>query len=157
MFKVGYLTPRETEIWNLRKKIDNQSRIGQVLGISRQAVYNSLANIEEKLERTFNEILDANNLVARNMDLVDGVMVAYSPAYKLPVVVSLSNTNGLKVWYLYEGNCRGCDLERSCRSMLRGEAKERGVLLKNGDRRLEPTRLALKVFSKYLTEGEIVG
>lgn len=156
-FKVGYLTPRETEIWNLRKKIYNQSRIGQILGISRQAVNNSLAHIENKLERTFKEALDANNLVARKTDLVDGVMVAYSPAHQLPVIVSLSNANGLKVWYLYEGNCHGCDLERSCRKTLREEAQERGIRLEPGDRRLEPTELALRIFSKYLTEEETVG
>lgn len=156
-FKVGYLTPRETEIWNLRKKIDNQSKIGQILGISRQAVNNSLAHIEKKLERTFKEVLDANNLVARKMDLVDGIMVAYSPAYQLPVVVSLSNANGLKVWYLYEGNCHSCDLERSCLKMLREEAQGRGIRLEPGDRHLEPTKLALKIFSKYLMEEETVG
>ena len=156
-FKVGYLTPRETEIWNLRKKIDNQSKIGQILGISRQAVNNSLAHIEKKLERTFKEVLDANNLVARKMDLVDGIMVAYSPAHQLPVVVSLSNANGLKVWYLYEGNCLSCDLERSCLKMLREEAQVRGIRLEPGDRHLEPTKLALKIFSKYLMEEETVG
>ena len=153
-FKGGYLTEREIEIWNLRKKIDNQSEIGRILGITRQAVNNSLSLIEEKMEYTFNEALDANNLKPMKMNLVEGVMEAYSPAHQLPVIVSLSNVNGLKIWYLYEGKCGQCDLERSCRRMLLDEARERDIELEPDDRRLEPTKLALRVFKKYLAEGE---
>ena len=155
-FKGGYLTTRETEIWNLRKFILNQSEIGRKLGISRQAVNLALSSIEDKMERTFNETLDANNLEAVKMNLVDGVMEAYSPAYQLPVIVSLSNINGLKVWYLYEGNCSRCNLERNCRRTLLDEADERSVKVSEADRRLEPTKLALKVYSDYLKEKTIL-
>jgi len=155
-FKGGYLTPRETEIWSLRRKISNQSEIARTLGISRQAVNITLNVIAEKMEQTFHECLDANNLYPRKINLVDGVMEAYSPAYQLSVIVSLSVTNGLKVWYLYEGNCSRCDLERSCRRALIEEARERGVELEPEDRRLEPTRLALKIFSRYLMEEHTV-
>jgi hypothetical protein len=155
-FKGGYLTPRETEIWSLRRKISNQSEIARALGISRQAVNITLNVVAEKMEQAFHECLDANNLHPRKINLVDGVMEAYSPAHQLSVIVSLSVANGLKVWYLYEGNCGRCDLERSCRRVLIGEARERGVELEPEDRRIEPTRLALKIFSRYLTEEHTV-
>lgn len=109
------------------------------------------------MERTFNEALNANHLEPLKMNLVDGVMEAYSPAYQLPVIVSLSNSNGLKVWYLYEGKCGRCNLERSCRSSLLDEAEERNVDLTQEDRRMEPTKLALKVFKDYLKERNILG
>jgi hypothetical protein len=156
-FKDGYLTTRETQIWNLRKHIPNQSQIARTLGISRQAINLALISIEDKMERTFNETLNANNLTPVTMNLVDGVMEAYSPAYQLPVIVSLSNVNGLKVWYLYEGNCARCNLERSCRKTLLAEAEERNVLLSESERRIEPTKLALKVYSNYLKEEKILG
>jgi len=71
--------------------------------------------------------------------------------------VSLSNVNGLKVWYLYEGNCSRCNLERSCRKTLLDEADERGVKVSETDHRIEPTKLALKVYSDYLKEKTILG
>lgn len=153
-FKGGYLTQKETQIWNLRKKIDNQSEIARKLGVSRQAISLSLISIETKMEKTFNEIIDANNLHALQINTIDGVMEAYSPAYNLPVIVSLSNTNGLKVWYLYEGNCEKCDLERKCRNELLEEAKEREVILSSLDKKLEPTKLARIVFQRYINEGK---
>jgi hypothetical protein len=151
-FKGDYLTARETEIWRLRKKINNQSEIGRILGISRQAVNISLNVITEKIDKTFQAALDTNNLIPRKINLVEGVVEAYSPAYKLPVIISLSAVNGLKVWYLYDGNCKRCDLERSCRRTLLDEARERGLELEKGDDLLEPTKLAVKIFSRYLSE-----
>jgi hypothetical protein len=151
-FKGDYLTARETEIWRLRKTTRNQSKIGRILGISRQAVNISLNVITDKIDKTFKEALNTNNLIPSKINLVDGVVEAYSPAYRLPVILSLSAVNGLKVWYLYEGNCARCDLERKCRRTLMDEAKERGVELEQGDDRLEPTKLALKIFSRYLSE-----
>ena len=155
-FRGGYLTPRETEIWSLRRRIPNQSEIARTLGVSRQAINISLGIVEGKMERTFQECLDANNLRPRKINLVEGVMEAYSPAYRLPVIVSLSVANGLKIWYLYEGRCSSCDLERDCRRTLLEEAHERGVELGPEEMRLEPTRLAHRIFSRYLTEEHTV-
>jgi hypothetical protein len=151
-FKGDYLTPRETEIWRLRKRIPNQSEIGRILGISRQAVHISINVITEKIDDIFQGALETNNLIPRKINVVDGVVEAYSPAYRLPVIISLSMVNGLKVWYLYEGNCKRCDLERRCRKTLLDEAKERGHELEQGDDHLEPTELAVKIFSRYLSE-----
>lgn len=155
-FRAGYLTPRETEIWSLRRRNSNQSEIARALGVTRQAVHISLGIITGKMEQTFQECLDANNLMPRKINLVEGVMEAYSPAYELPVIVSLSVANGLKVWYLYEGKCGRCDLERGCRRVLLGEARERGIELGLEEMRLEPTRLAHRIFSRYLTEEHTV-
>lgn len=84
------------------------------------------------------------------MNLVDGVMEAYSPAYRVPVIVSLSNVNGVRIWYLYEGNCGSCNRVRFCRKMLEDEADERGMELTRDERRLQPTKLALNIFSIYI-------
>src|SRR4030042_986551 len=137
-FRAGYTTLFRSQIWSLRMHTPNQSEIARALGVTRQAVNISLGIIGGKVERTFQECLGANNLQARRINLVDGVMEAYSPAYHLPVVVSLSVANGLRVWYLYEGRCGLCDLERSCRRALQEEARERGVGLGPDDARLEP-------------------
>jgi predicted DNA-binding protein YlxM (UPF0122 family) len=152
-FKTGYLSPRELDIWRLKRK-ESQSEIGRILGISRQAVHKTLPSIDEKIELAFNEVLDTYRLKPVKINVVDGVMEAYSPAYQLPVIISLSQANGMRVWYLYEGKCDKCDLIVNCRNLLRNEIQERNIQLEPGDERLEPTKLAIKVFSRYLEEDE---
>jgi DNA-binding XRE family transcriptional regulator len=148
-FRVGYLTQRETEIWGLRRHKLSQSDIGRELGVSRQAIHKAYHNIDEKIEQAFIEAAETNNLEVKTLNLVDGVMSAYSPAHDLPVIVSLSKCNGLKVWYMYEGNCETCSLEKTCRETLIAEAEEREIELQSTDQLIPPTRLAKKIFQRY--------
>ncbi|MCW4048955.1 MAG: hypothetical protein NWE89_04385 [Candidatus Bathyarchaeota archaeon] len=145
-FRVGYLTPRETDIWALRRQRNSQSQISRMMGVSRQAIHKAYQIIDQKVEQAFLEAAEANNLDARTINLVEGVMEAYSPAHKLPVIVSFSKINGVKIWYLYEGRCGECHLESSCRKILENEADERGVRLTTADKLIPPTQLALKIF-----------
>jgi hypothetical protein len=156
-FAVGYLTDRESSIWDLRRKMLSQAEIGRRLGITRQAVNKSLGVIDSKTEQAFLEAAEANKLEIRRLNLVEGIMEAYSPAYRIPVVVSLSRVNGLRIWHLYEGRCGECGLERSCRRLLLAEAEERGIRLTSDAKRIPPTLLALRVFSKYVGEDISVG
>lgn len=148
-FSSGYLTPREKTVWDLRRR-NTQSEIGRLLGISRQAAHKALELIDVKVERAFSEAAEMNGLEVRSVNLVDGVMEAYSPVYETPVFVSLSKVNGLRIWYMHEGDCGSCAGERGCRSFLEAEAAERDIQLSEEDLRSPPTQLALKVFGKYL-------
>jgi hypothetical protein len=145
-FLSGYLTSREIDIWDLRRKKNTQSQIGRMMGVSRQAIHKAYRIIDQKVEQAFMEAAESNNLEARVIDLVEGIMEAYSPAHRIPVIVSFSKVNGLKVWYLYEGNCDDYHLESSCRQLLMNEANERGVELRAVDELKKPTNLALKIF-----------
>jgi hypothetical protein len=148
-FRVGYLTPRETSIWGLRRLNLTQSDIGRELGVSRQAVHKACKIIDQKIEQAFLEVTKTNNFEVKTINLVEGVMSAYSPALNIPVIVSLSKINGLKVWYLYEGNCDTCHLKPSCRNVLEAEAEERGIKLHAIDQLAPPTQLANEIFGRY--------
>ena len=148
-FRVGYLTPREASIWGLRRQNLTQSDIGRELGVSRQAVHKAYQIIDHKLEKAFMEAAETNNLEIGTVNVVEGVMMAHSPAHDLPVIVSISKVNGLKVWYLYEGNCDTCHLEASCRNMLEAEALERGIRLQSLNKWVPPTQLAMEIFGRY--------
>jgi len=148
-FRFGYLTRREHRIWELRRRRLKQSEISRRLGVTRQAVHKALSVIDSKVETALTEAAEANKLEIKSLNLVDGIMEAYSPAYRVPVIVSLSNVNGLRVWHLYEGNCSQCSQVRACRRMLEAEAEERGIELTREDRRMPPTKLAWKIFSRY--------
>ena len=148
-FRAGYLTPREASIWDLRRRNLSQSDIGRKLGVSRQAVHKAYQVIDQKVEQAFIEAADTNNLEVKTVNLIDGVMLAFSPAHSIPVIVSLSKSNGLKVWYLYEGNCDTCNLNTSCRTILEAEAAERDIKLQTVDQLTTPTQLANKIFGRY--------
>jgi hypothetical protein len=145
-FRAGYLTRREIDIWDLRRRRNSQSEIGRLMGVTRQAINKAYRIIDQKVEQAFMEAADVNHLEPRTVNLVEGIMDAYSPAHRLPVFVSFSKANGVKVWYLYEGNCRECHLESSCRRTLENEAEERGVSLTAVDRLRTPTQLASMIF-----------
>ena len=151
-FRVGYLTPRESSIWELRRQNLSQSDIGRELGVSRQAVHKAYQIIDQKLEQAFMEAAQTNNLEVETVNVVEGVMLAYSPAHDIPVVVSISKINGLKVWYLYKGNCDKCHLEASCRNILEAEALERGIRLQSLDKWIPPTQLAKEIFGRYYND-----
>jgi hypothetical protein len=119
------------------------------LDVSRQAVHKAYQIIDKKVEQAFMEAAETNNLEIKTINLVEGVMVAYNPAYNIPVVVSLSKVNGLKVWNLYEGNCNSCHLKSSCRSILEAEAMERGIHLQEVDQLTPPTQLAHDIFWRH--------
>jgi DNA-binding XRE family transcriptional regulator len=143
------LTPREAIIWDLRRKKNSQSEIGRKLGVSRQAVHKAFQKINGKVEQAFMEAAETINLEVKTINLVEGVMLAHSPAYDIPVIVSLSKANGLKLWYLYERNCGTCHLESTCHKILKEEAKERGIFLDPADQIIPPTKLALRIFGRY--------
>ena len=147
-FSTAYLTTRETSIWDLRRRSNTQSEIGRLLGISRQAAHKSLTQIDSKVEQAFRETAKTNNLVIKSINLVDGIMESYSPIHNLPVFVSFSKINGLRVWYMHEGDCPSCGHEAECRTFLEREATERNIWLSNADQTSPPTQLALKVFNR---------
>ncbi|MBN1683732.1 hypothetical protein JW865_09305 [Candidatus Bathyarchaeota archaeon] len=149
-FSTGYLTTREIKIWDLRRIGHTQSEIGKILNITRQAAYKALGIIDNKVEAAFNEAAKTNGFVVKKINIVDGIMEAYSPAHKIPVIVSLSKTNGLRVWYMHEGDCSVCVHHNSCIEFLLGEIKERKVDLTEEDLDLSPSNLALKIFEKIL-------
>lgn len=149
-FRTGYLTSRESKIWSLRRDHLIQSEISRRLDISRQAVNQALTVIDSKVERALIEAAETNNLQMKSVNSVDGIMEAYSPAHRLPVIVSLSKVNGLKVWYLYEGKCSECSQTASCQDAILSEANERGMTLSEEDKVLSPSLLALKIFSNFV-------
>lgn len=153
-FRTAYLTPRETNIWSIRRDEKNKSEIGRHLGVSRQAIHISLSLIDTKIKKAFTEACESNKLEPRSINVKEGIMKAYSPAYGLPVVLSLTRVNGLQVWYLYERNCANCVRNTACRAMLLNEVEERKIVLTGEELEMAPTHLARAMFGR-LTEDKM--
>jgi hypothetical protein len=159
-FTSAYLTPRLTRIWFLRREGKSQSEIGRSLGVQRQGINEALHIIDSKLSQALREAAHSNKLEVHRVDTVNGILEAHSHAYDVPVVVSFTKSNGVQVWYLYEGRCESCTRRQSCLNLLKAEAEERTIQLKEDDLRLPPTQLGKKIFStitKTAQKGEANG
>ena len=146
-FSSAYLTTRQSSIWFLRRTGKSQSEIGRQFGVQRQGINEALKKIDAKLSHALMEAAQVNRLDIRRVDSVNGILEAYSQAYNVPVIVSFTQSNGIQVWYLYEGRCQNCNRVSVCMNMLKAEADEREITLTNEDLRLQPTQLGRKIFA----------
>jgi hypothetical protein len=146
-FLSGYLTPRQIVIWSSRRQGDTQAAIGRHLGVQRQGIYEAFQIIDAKLRQALTEAAQSNKLDIRRIDTTNGILEGYSHAYDVSVVVSFTKSNGVQVWYLYEGRCDSCDRRQACLNLLTAEAEERHIHLTTDDRHLPPTQLGKKIFS----------
>ncbi|MEM2939812.1 MAG: hypothetical protein QXU95_06055 [Candidatus Bathyarchaeia archaeon] len=144
------LTPKQLLIWRLRRRGLRQAEIAREIGVLRQEVNRAIIAIDSKVERALIETAHVNKMNILRIDPVNGVLEAYSPSYKVPVIISFSEINGIQVWYLYEGKCEECERINNCREMLIAEARERQMELTEDDLKLTPTHLAKKIFARYL-------
>jgi transcriptional regulator with XRE-family HTH domain len=148
-FQSAYLTPRQASIWGMRRKGIKQADIARRLGVQRQGINRAFMAIDSKVGKALAEAARLNKLNVYRVDSVNGILEAFSPVYKVPVIISFSMANGVQVWYLYEGRCNECERTGTCRKVLRAEAEERKIQLSEEDEKLSPTLLARKIFSKY--------
>ncbi|UCE16859.1 MAG: hypothetical protein JSV12_04455 [Candidatus Bathyarchaeota archaeon] len=148
-FESAYLTLRQASIWGMRRKGVKQAEIARRMGVQRQGINRAFMAIDSKVGKALVEAARLNKLSVYRVDLVNGILEAYSPVYKVPVIISFSEANGVQVWYLYEGKCNECERTGTCRKVLRAEAEERNIQLSEEDNKLPPTLLARKIFSKY--------
>jgi len=149
-FLSGYLTRRQIVIWSSRRMGDTQAETGRRLGVQRQGINEALRIIDVKLSQALREAARANKLDIHRIDTVHGILEGYSQAYGVPVVVSFTKSNGVQVWYLYEGRCDRCDRRQACVNLLTAEAEERGIPITNDDRHLPPTQLGKKIFATII-------
>ncbi|TRO54885.1 hypothetical protein E2P71_03545 [Candidatus Bathyarchaeota archaeon] len=148
-FGAAYLTGRELNVWKLRRQGLKQADIAKKLGVQRQGINHTLVGIDSKIGQALQEAAAFNKLDVWGVSLENGIMEAFSQALQVPVIVSFSEANGVQAWYFYEGRCEACNRLIQCRSMLLADAEERGLKLSEEDKRLSPTMLARKIYSRY--------
>jgi len=148
-FGAGYLTPREVEIWQLRRLGFKQIDIAEKLGIHRQGVNRSIHSIDSKIGQALSEASVIHKLDVWGTDLDQGIIEAYSQALGVPAIISFTESNGVQVWYMYKGNCSQCNRVSQCRALLLKEAEERGIILTINDLEELPSIIARKIFSRY--------
>jgi hypothetical protein len=151
-FQVGYLTPKQQQLW--RKRFDGytQAEISREAKISRQTVSKSFNVIDSKVSKALFEAAKLNRIEIIEIDREKGYLLGRSPTFQTNALITFSDVNGLQLWYKGEGNCSECDSSEKCRETLTSEAKIRGIELFEDQKNMQPTLIADRLFEKLMRE-----
>ncbi len=151
----GSLSPRQREIWGLRRSGKTESEISRELSISRQSVHIMLDAAQSKVLQALNEAASVNRIQVNRLDVEKGVVAGYSPEFSHKVVVTYSPRNGVRIWYEHDDDCKQCRLDTEWLKIILEEAEERRVKLSQRELRLPPAQLAKVVFQRILGGAEV--
>jgi transcriptional regulator len=154
-FRWGYLTPRQRHLWSLKLGGLSESDISRKEEISRQSVHIILDVAREKISQALKEAAEVNRIRVKHMDVAKGILVGESLEFGHKVVVTYSPSNGIRIWYAHDDDCRECKLDKSWVKVILKEAEERRIELSDAELRLPPHKLAKMIFSKMLPGVEL--
>lgn len=149
---VGYITQKQTQIWNLRKKGLPEATIARKLNVTRQTVHKAIDVANGKIEQALIEAAKLSRTEVKNVDSVKGILTGYSLEFGTQVIVTFSANNGIQVWYKHEGNCRNCDNLGKCWNTLLVEIEDRNIQLHGDFESFPPSKLAELLFKKIMDE-----
>ena len=127
-----------------------ESDISRKEEISRQSVHIILNVAREKIIQALKEAAEINRIKIEHMDVMKGILVGKSLEFGHNVVVTCSPSNGVRIWYAHDDDCRECKLDKSWVKVILKEAQERRIELSDDELQLPPHKLAKLIFSKML-------
>jgi hypothetical protein len=152
MLSTAYLTSRQLDIWDMNRRGEPRSKIGERFGFTRQAVYDALKISIDKVDKALQQTADASSIEVIRVDPKNGVLLGQTPIDSSRVIITFSRKHGIQTWHFEEPDCGKCKYARRCTERLQDEAKERGIGISEAQRRLPPSKLAHLVFSKLIPE-----
>jgi len=149
---LGYLTPKQRHMWDLKCSGVPEASIARKLNITRQTVHQTLGTANLKVEEALKETAKINKIETQKIDSDKGFLLGYSAHFKTQAFVTFSAKNGVQLWYKHEGDCEKCSKLQTCRETLLSEAKDRNFLVLDDIDKILPSKLADVLFSK-ISEG----
>lgn len=153
MMRSGYLTAKQLNFWNLRRRGLTQAEVSRKIGVTPQTTNKTLSVVDSKVSRALTDAAQLNRLDIRQIDLKNGYLLGYSPTWRTDALVTFSVANGIQVWYKGEGGCSECSKLESCRQALIRESEERGIGLPKDKTRISPSHLADNLFKSIMEES----
>lgn len=144
----GYLTSKQSIIWDLKSRGMPEARIAKKLKVSRQSIHKAVDTASKKVCTSLEEAAEINKIEVETVDSAKGFLGGYSSHFKTKAFITFSAKNGVQVWYKHDGNCEKCKKLETCRGMLLTEAEDRNFLLPEGVRSMLPSQLAEALFSR---------
>ena len=149
---LGYLTPKQRTIWDLKSSGLQEAHIAKKLNVTRQTVHKSLDIANLKIGDALQETAKINKVDIEAVNAQRGFLKGYSSHFKTPAFVTFSAKNGVHVWYKHEGDCEKCKKLQTCQDTLLAEAKDRNFLLLDDTSKILPSKLADALFAKITGE-----
>ena len=150
---LGYLTPKQKNIWNLKTSGLQEAHIAKQLSITRQTVHKALDTANTKIGEALQETAKINKIDIQTVNPERGFLMGYSSHFKTKAFITFSAKNGIQVWYKHDGDCQKCSKLESCRETLLAEAKDRNFLLLDDTSKILPSQLAEALISKITGEN----
>ena len=149
---MGYLTPKQKLIWNLKSNGLSEANIARKLKVTRQTVHKALNIANSKVYLALEEAAKINRIKIKTLDPNEGILVGYSAYFKTTALVTFSAKNGVQVWYKHEGDCKNCDQLQTCKETLLAEARGRNIPLPENTKSMLPSELAEILFSRIASD-----
>ena len=149
---LGYLTPKQKMIWDLKGRGLQEAHIARKLNVTRQTVHKALDTANVKIGEALEEVARINKIDVETFNPERGFLKGYSNHFKTQAFITFSAKNGVQVWYKHEGDCAKCSKLEACREILLAEAKDRNFLLLDDTSKILPSKLAEALFSKIAGE-----
>ncbi|MGA2385325.1 MAG: hypothetical protein ABSG33_02195 [Candidatus Bathyarchaeia archaeon] len=149
---LGYLTPKQKTIWDLKSRGLQEAHIARKLNVTRQTVHKAIDIANLKIGEALEETAKINKIETQRIDPDKGYLLGYSSHFKTQAFITFSAKNGVQVWYKHEGDCEKCSQLETCREALLAEAKDRNFLLLDDTSKISPSKLAEALISKITGE-----
>ncbi|MGD6805881.1 MAG: hypothetical protein ACQCN4_02860 [Candidatus Bathyarchaeia archaeon] len=151
---LGYLTPKQRQLWDLKSGGMPEASIARKFKITRQTVHQTIGTANIKIAEALEETAKINKIETQKLFPEKGFLMGYSAHFKTQVFITFSAKNGIQVWYKHEGDCEKCQKLQTCQEMILAEAKDRNFLLLDDTSKISPSKLAEALFSKIAGEME---
>lgn len=145
----GYITQKQAQIWDLKKKGCPESNIARRLQVTRQTVHKAIGVANVKIEQALLEAANLNRIKVKKLDATRGILVGRSSEFTTDAVITFSARNGVQVWYKHEGDCENCDQLETCKETLLKEMEDRNIQ-PDLTRNVTPSKLAESLIQKIL-------
>lgn len=146
----GYITSKQTWIWDLKKKGLPEAAIARKLEVTRQTVHKAITVANSKIAEALMETAKLSKIKVESINSATGILIGYSSALETQVVVTFSASNGVRIWYRHEGDCRNCDQLEECQNVLLVEMEDRNIRLQEDVQSLSPCKLAELLFQRIM-------
>jgi len=139
------MNEKQFGFWKMRRSGHSNISIANMLGITRQGVYQALLVIDEKIDASLREMAKANRIQIDQIDVERGVLSGRSVPFQTNAYIFVSEKHGMQVWYDHEGDCGSCNEYTQCIEFIWDFASELGIRI---EKTADPTKMAEELLAK---------
>ena len=139
------MNEKQFGFWKMRRSGMSNITIANLVGITRQGVFQALLAMDEKIDASLREMARANRIQIEKIDGELGVLFGKSIPFQKAAFIFVSEKHGMQVWYEHDGDCGSCDEYTKCIEFIWDFAAELGIKI---EKTADPTKMAEELLAK---------